>query len=294
MTTNRSLVAMAIGLFITSTAGSAFAVPFTPALDAFWIVKDDTEIFRDSFSDGVVPPSGPDGPSTYSVFGPGGMTSESGGKLTMTPSLGDSTLVTTTFADVGTAALRSLSTNSNNGNFLGQDSSFQIHGLYDLTSLPVIPGQSFGIRATDRAPNLGNEGDNTFALFVGMSLGGDVTVFLRHLNFDDPGNAAENAILGSVSIDSLLPGADQIELVFSKPANSDQLSASYILYDYDSVTPIVSQGPVDSAQTIYNNEDYIRGQFATTDRIPVPDPPTLTLFGLGLAGIGFMRRRRAG
>ena len=33
-----------------------------------------TQIFRDSFSDGALPPSGPDGASTYGVFGDGGMT----------------------------------------------------------------------------------------------------------------------------------------------------------------------------------------------------------------------------
>lgn len=294
MSSIRSLAVLALAVLITSTTGSAFATPFMPVLDEFWILKGSTQIFRDSFNDGVLPPSGPDdglfNPTTYSVFGPGGMTSESAGKLTLTPSLGAPTVITTTFADVATDGVRLQSTVPGNPNFLGVANSFEIHGLFDMSSLPTISGQSFGIRATDRATGIGNEGDNTYLIFVGMSnITGDVTVFLRQLDFVND----LSPILASVSIQSLLTGADQIELILAKAANSNLLSASYRLYDYDlSGDPIVSQGGLGELYALYNNEDYIRAQFSTTDRIPVPEPGTLALLGLGLAAAYFVRRRR--
>ena len=59
---SRALVAAAIAVIGLSSA--AHATPFQPAIDEFWIVKNGNEIFRDSFSDGVLPPSGPDGATT--------------------------------------------------------------------------------------------------------------------------------------------------------------------------------------------------------------------------------------
>jgi len=304
----RIQVHLSIGVALLALCGTVGASLFQPVLDEFWIVKDSTEIFRDSFDGGGPPPSGPDdgwvnpvtlevNPTTYSVFGLGGIASETGGKLTLTPSLGAPTVVTTTFADLATDGVRLLSTNTNNSitesNFLGIDSSFSIHGLYDMSSLPTITGQSFGIPATDRATGIGNEGDNTFALFVGMSsITGDVTVFLRHLNFEQPNNPLANAIIASVSIQSLLTGADQIELILSKEANTDLLSASYSLYDIGD--NILGSDPV-GVGVIYNNENYIRAQFSSTDRIPiaaVPEPETYAMLLAGLGLMGFVARRR--
>ncbi|HEX9835753.1 MAG TPA: hypothetical protein VGB90_02805, partial [Alphaproteobacteria bacterium] len=160
-------------------------------IDEFWVVKDTalaipSEIFRDSFGDGVVPPSGPDGAATYGVFGPGGMTSEAGGKLTMTPSLGEPTVVTTTFADTSTQVTRILSANPavDPANFLGVGASFEIHGLYDMSSLPEVVGQSFGIRAIDRSSVPANEGDNTISFSVAnSSMTGEVIVLLQLVDF---------------------------------------------------------------------------------------------------------------
>ncbi|MDO8451028.1 MAG: PEP-CTERM sorting domain-containing protein [Rhodoferax sp.] len=293
MITNRLLAALGIGMLVASSAGVAFATPFTPVLDEFWIVKGSAaagsnEIFRDSFNNSVPPPSGPDGPTTYSLFGAGGITSEAAGKLTMTPSLGAPTVNTATYADVSTSGTRLLATNPANPNFLGQASSFEMHALYDMSNLPTVQGQSFGLHATDRATGIGNSGNNTYALFVGVNTLGDRVVALRFLDY----TTNSSTVIGAVSIESLLPVADQVDLILSKALGSSDLSASYVLYDINDT--IVGSGSLgaNTPLTIYNGEDYIRAQFDSTDRVSVPEPATLTLFGIGLAGICFMRRRK--
>jgi hypothetical protein len=189
----RTLTALVIGSLF-SLAGGAASASFMPVLDEFWIIKGGDQIFRDSFGDGVLPPRGPDGPSTYVTLGQPGMTSETGGRLTMTPALGDRVLITTTLADVTTAGLRSLAVSPDNPNILDQANSFEIHGLFDMSSLPAITGQSFGVRANDRAPALGFDGNNTFYLFVGVSeTTGDVGVFLRFHSVDAPQRGPDRA-----------------------------------------------------------------------------------------------------
>ncbi len=264
MKKKRFVFILVILLLQLSTTGSSFADTFKPILDEFWIVKDSAEIFRDSFADDIPPPNGPDGADTYSMYGADGITSETGGKLTMTPSLGEPTAITTTHADLSTSGMRKFATNNNDPNFLGFDSSFEIHGLYDMANTPMVSGQSFGIRASDRALVLGNEGDNTFYLFVGFSsITGEVSVILRMHDFTS--NTSE--VLWSKSIASLLLSADQIELVLSKDAESDMLNASYHVYDFNN--NILGSGSKDSAGFIYNNEEYIRAQFTSTEIVPV-------------------------
>lgn len=288
-----ALFGVVLEFFLASV--SAHAGPFTSVIDEFWIKKGAEEVFRDSFADGKLPPSGPDdgkpNPNTYIVTGGGGFTSESAGKLTMTPALGARIGISGVYAEYGTAALRQLATNPGNPNFLGQESAFEIHGLFDMSVLPQISGQSFGINASDRAVGLGNPGNETYALFVGFGNEGinegKVVVALRLNNYE----TNVSTVLAGISIEQWLADANQIELLFSKEAGAKELSASYKLYDDGGAT--IFSGTIGQNRTlsIFDGEDFIRGNFNSSDVVAIPEPPMLALLGVGLVGIACSRRR---
>ena len=248
--------------FSMTTSGPV-APAFTPVVDEFWIIKDGAQIFRDSFNDGVPPPSGPDGPATYATGVAAGFVGESGGKLTLRPGVGDPVLITNTAADVTTSMVRILTSNPLDPNFLGQASSFEIHALYDFWNLPTINGQSFSVRATDR--QTGNAGNNTYSLLVGVNATtGNVTVALRLDNFA----TNTSTLIDSVSIQPWVGIADQIELILSKAANSTDLRAFYRLLIGGSPSPVASgELGLKIPLTIYQGENYIRAQMLATDRL---------------------------
>ena len=299
MRKTRWLAAIATLTVVSGISAGASAAPFTPVMDEFFIVKNSSEIFRDSFSDGILPPSGPDGPNTYSnspQAGLGGMTSESGGKLTMTPALGSPTLIVGGLADTFTGGLRLRSTSPASGDFLGQSDSFEIHGLFDLANLPGVTGQKFGIRATDIAGP--GTGDDVAELTVSKDMiSGDIGI--RLLEIDFIANTVELADF--ISIQGVLGSAAQIELVISKNAGLSTVDASFTVFDAG--MSVLQSGVLDNINnttgnpiTLYNGESFTRAQFMSLDTgipVSVSEPTTLAILGLGLAGLGFVRRRRA-
>ncbi len=283
--------------FTSMLSAQVAAMPFNPVMDEFWIVKNGSELFRDSFSDGLLPPNGPDGAATYSnspQAGTGGFTGESNGKLTMTPALGAQTLITGTVADTFTGGLRLASTNPASSNGLAITDDIEIHGLFDLTSLPGVSGQQFGIRLTDRST--GNTGDDVIQLSViKSSVSGNIGVRLAELDF--VADTSQTADFDSIS--SLLPSASQIELVITKAAGTNIIGASYTLLNAFNVS--VGGGVLDNinnvtlgALSVYNGENFTRAQFFSTDTgVPIPAPAPFATLLIGLAGLGYARRKRA-
>lgn len=301
MASLKSLAFVSVLALGSGFATRAAAVPFTPVIDEFWIVKNDTEIFRDSFDDGVLPPDGPDGSATYgpaSGGGHAGFTSEAGGKLTITPSLGDPTLIAGDPHTVTRAArTRSVGPSPDT---LGPGASFEMHGLFDLTSLPSMASQAFGIRATDRDPALVNPGNNVIDMWVTKGVSGNLGVRLLDIDFTDPFHSPSGSAdpADFVPIQSFIGTATQIELIISSAANDNTVTAEFLLYDASSAV-IFSSGAMDTFNNrtgeqivLYDGENYTRAAFVAFDVAAVPSPASVALFGVGLAALGALRRRR--
>ncbi len=101
------------------------------------------------------------------------------------------------------------------------------------------------------------------------------------------------------SISSLLPSASQIELVITKAAGTNIIGASYTLLNAFNVS--VGGGVLDNinnvtlgALSVYNGENFTRAQFFSTDTgVPIPAPAPFATLLIGLAGLGYARRKRA-
>ena len=257
----RLLEALSLPLLFSVAAvgvsGNAIGA-FTPRLDEFYVLKNSVEVFRDSFDDGGVPPSGPNGSATYGGSGHAGFTGESGGMLTVTPS---------------------------------HAASFQITGLYELSSLPSTPLEQFGIGLTDRTTT--NTGNDIVRVRLGRSnMSGALGVIFTETDFV----AGTTQTVDFSSIENLLPAAAKIELTLFKNAASDAVNARYIVFDaanallgglvMDGINN-VTNNPV----TIFNGEDFTRTEFFALAPVPEPQTYAMMLVGLGLVG---WQLRRAG
>ena len=273
----------------------AAASGFNPVLDEFWIDKNGSELFRDSFTDGNPPPSGPDDglgspPATDTYFGGGfGGFSESGGKLTIDPSLGSPCVPVTSCGGISDA-IRRFGGTTTSPNALQFADSFEIHGLYDISNpsltLPSLPGESFDIRATDRNVQGGNNNDRA-GLKVVAAGSGMVNIIFQQSDFSTPTPTFTN--VGS-SGPLNLSLASTLELILSKAANSSDVFASYII-DGNGIQNI---GNLSTFITIYHGEDLTRAEFYATSATPLPGALPLFLSGGGVLGfVGWWRKKRA-
>lgn len=261
-----------------STASAAL---FT--IDNFKITRvNGNLVFQDTFSDGVPPPSAPNftngNAGSYSIVGVAGP--EAGGKLNLNTALGapsdavgrpgqnrviDARLLTNTDP-----------TNMVNGFKVGND--FIVSGLFDLSVLPTLRREGFGIRLSD--VGLTPASNDILDLMVRLNAAGNLVVDFRRLDV-----AADFVTIIDSAIFEL--GHQQILLELSKlNAATKTITASFAYVDGGIAG---SNFVFANAADIFNGENVTRASFRA--QTPIPIPPTLYLSLLGLAGMIWMRKR---
>lgn len=244
-------------------------------------------VFRDSFSDGISPPSAPNfsnsNPGAYFLTGVAG--TEAGGKLSLDTSLGEIRDATGRAGQNRVFDARLLTnidpTNTTNG--FKAANTFIVNGLFDLSALPTVPFEGFGIRLSDAGiGSLSNQGDDQVELFVRRSPINDLVIQFRRV---DSLNDLVTTF-GSVLLDT---GHDQVQLALSKlNATTPTVAASFAYVDGG-----VVGGPTSFVNTadIFNGENATRASFRAITPVPEPSAYGMMLAGLGL--IGWMARRRS-
>lgn len=238
-------------------------------------------VFQDTFSDGLPPPSAPNfangNPGSYSVRGVAGP--EAGGKLSLNTALGAPTDAVSRPGENSVIDARLLTNidplNMRNGFKVGND--FIVSGLFDLSVLPTVPREGFGIRLSDGG--LSPVSNDIVDIMVRRNAGGALVVDFRRVDV----SADFVTIIDSIMLEL---GHQQILLELSKlDAGTKTITASFAYVDGGVAgSDFVFANTAD----IFNGENVTRASFRA--QTPIPISPTLYLSLIGLAGMAWVRR----
>lgn len=279
------------GALVTLAFAAGPASAYFVEIDTFTVTKNGTDILVDNFADSNPPPSGPASPTTYGTNGTFAETGvDPGAVATMTTATGAPNVFGGTNFIRHNANFRTNTDPLPNENGLKSNDTLKVTGLFNV-NIPANNRESYGVYFIDAAG--GTAGNDQLEVRLVRGQDGVLRINFQRVDHLTQTSASIAGIqltsmawatrLADVTNDQLLLQLDKLS------AGSNLITASFTYFDVDNLTSFsMTFGPTDS---IFNGEDWTRAGFFA--RVAVPEPGTLAILGLGLAGLGFLRRRRA-